>query len=190
MRSIKLTAIVLPGVLLCREAAACKCAPDREFADLARDHVIFAGRAMEKVRRCWHFDTERDRDEQRSLADTGAVTRFRVTYSRDSAPGAERLVFTNPYSNCAPYFRVGEEEIVIAYRVEGFLFASGCPHVFEGLARQVRWYLNVPSESLLGLRESFHAYVPSDCKRPASVQEAFDAANAVVWGDSVGACVV
>jgi hypothetical protein len=190
MRLVSSLAIVLLVLVHSQETIACKCAPGLGVTELARDHVIFAGRSMEQIRRCWHYDPKGDRDEQHALGSTGEVTRFKVTYSRDLAPGTEQLVFTNPNSKCAPYYRVGEEHLVVAFKVAGHLLASGCPHVFEDLARELRPYLGVPPESSLGLLKSPQAYAPADCSQPSNVQQAVTTADAVVWSDSIGACVI
>jgi hypothetical protein len=100
------------------------------------------------------------------------------------------LVFTNPFSNCGAYFRVGEDHLVVANRLSGDLYASRCPLLEEHQVAAVRRLLGVPTASTVGLRRSWGAYKPKDCSQPPTLSAAFAAANAVAWTSSRASCVV
>jgi hypothetical protein len=189
MRRLTLGVAVLVATVFCREGKACKCTLVKDLQELTKDHVVFAGRAMEQLNRCWD-DSVADRDEFYGLSATSAVTRFRVTHARALVPNSDVLVFARANTHCAPSFHVGDEYLVVATMRGGHLVASKCPILFEDMVNEVRAYLGVPAESAVGLRQVPPPSGPRVCSRPASLGEAMARADAVVWSDSQSACVL
>jgi len=164
-------------------ADACKCSVMTR-ADLAR-HAVFAGTAVEYLER-----EERPGGSAGRAREFNAATRFVVEFSGEYPTGASVLVMTNHYSNCQPWFQVGERHLVVAGRVGDVLVGSKCTEMLDrDLEHEVQRQLRIPA-GYLARDTKPHPPPPEFCARPATLDQAFADADAVLWSTPLGACSI
>ncbi len=164
-------------------ADACKCSM-MTSADVAR-HAVFAGTAVEYLER-----EEPPGGSTRSDRALNAATRFVVEFSREFPSGASVVVLGNHDSNCNPWFQVGDRHLVLARRVGDILVGSQCAEMLgSDLKQQVERQLRLPADYLARDTKS-RPQPPGGCARPATLDQAFAAADAVVWSTQRGACSI
>jgi hypothetical protein len=164
-------------------AEACKCSM-MTSADVAR-HAVFAGTAVEYLER-----EEPPGGSAQWDRDLNAATRFVVEFSREFPSGASVVVMSNHYSNCSAWFQVGGRHLVVAGRVGDVLVGSKCAEMLgSDLKQQVERELHLPADYLA--RDTRPRPQPLEmCARPATIAQAFAAADAVLWSTTRGACSI
>jgi hypothetical protein len=164
-------------------AEACKCSM-MTSADVAR-HAVFAGTAVEYL--------EREEPPGGSAGwdrELNAATRFVVEFSGEFPRGASVIVMTNHYSNCQPWFQVGERHLVVAGRVGDVLVGNKCAEMLgRDLEHEVQRQLRIPADYLARDTKP-HPAPPELCARPATLDRAFAEADAVLWSTQRGACSI
>jgi hypothetical protein len=164
-------------------AQACKCSL-MTSADVAR-HAVFAGTAVEYLER-----EEPAGGSARWDRELNAATRFVVEFSREFPSGASVVVMSKHYSNCSPWFQVGDRHLVVAGRLGDVLVGNKCAQMLgSALEREVQRQLRLPADYLA--RDPKPHPPPQElCARPATLDRAFAEADAVLWSTPRGACSI
>lgn len=164
-------------------AGACKCrVPTR--ADVEQD-AVFAGTAVEYLAREDVPEGSPGRNGELNTA-----TRFVVEFSREFPIGASVIVMGDRYSDCDPRFRVGRRSLVVATRVGDILVGSECAQMLgTDLKQEVQRELHLPAD-YLAFDTKPHPPPPESCVRPATLEQAFIAADAVLWSTPRSACSI
>lgn len=87
-------------------------------------------------------------------------------------------------------FVLGKSILVAASRRGGQLLASECPLLSQDTVKALRSLLGVPETSPAGLLPRSWDFSPQGCSQPATLDDAFSIADAVVWGVPRASCVV
>jgi hypothetical protein len=162
---------------------ACKCSPIAR-ADLAQ-HAVFAGTAVEYLQR-----EEPPDGSPRWDREMNAATRFVVDFSREFPGGASLVVMGNHYQDCNPWFQVGGRHLLVAYRLGDLLTGSTCSQMLGSeLEHEVRQQLHLPAD-YFAFDRTPRPPPPEQCARPATLDDAFTAADAVLWSSTRGACSI